>query len=108
VTVTASPSAVAMTMETALDPRPADLLHLFKGVDLIIIEGYKHEPVPKIFLSGSESNSVNTSAFDDHVIAVVSDMPVETGLPVFSRADATEVAGFLLRKLCTGSHPSLF
>lgn len=99
VTVTASAAVIAMTMETGSEPRPKDLMHLFKGLDLVIAEGFKHEPVPKIFVSGRENKCLDQGSFDEHVIAVVSDMPVKTGLPVFSTADAAGVAGFVLKSL---------
>lgn len=99
VTVTASAAIIAMTMKTESEPRPQELLHLFKGLDLVIAEGFKHEPVPKIFVTGREITSLNKGAFDEHVIAVVSDLPVETDLPVFSTADAAGVAEFVLKSL---------
>jgi len=99
ITVTASDAVIAMTMETDSKPRPKELLHLFKGLDLVIAEGFKHEPVPKIFVPGREKTSLDPAAFDEHVIAVVSDMPVKTDLPVFSTADAAGVARFVLKSL---------
>ena len=99
VTVTASDSVIAMTRETESEPRPQDVLHLFKGVDLVIVEGYKHESVPKIFVSGREATSLDPAAFDGNVIAVVSDAPLKAGLPVFSTSDAVGVAEFVVKSL---------
>jgi molybdopterin-guanine dinucleotide biosynthesis adapter protein len=98
-TVTASAAVIAMTMETESEPCPQALLHLFKGMDLVIAEGFKREPVPKIFVTGREITSLNKEAFDEHVIAVVSDLPVKTDLPVFSTADAAGAAEFVLKFL---------
>ncbi|MFO8088674.1 MAG: molybdopterin-guanine dinucleotide biosynthesis protein B [Desulfatiglandaceae bacterium] len=99
VTVTASAAVIAMTMETDSEPRPQELMHLFKGLDLVIAEGFKHEPVPKIFVSGRGNKFLDRGSFDEHVIAVVSDMPLKIDLPVFSTADAAGVAGFVLKSL---------
>jgi molybdopterin-guanine dinucleotide biosynthesis protein len=78
-------------------------MHLFKGLDLVIGEGFKHEPVPKIFVPGREGKGLDQVAIDENVIAIVSDMPVKTDLPVFSTADASGVAAFLLSFFHLGS-----
>jgi molybdopterin-guanine dinucleotide biosynthesis protein B len=103
VTVTVSGAVVAMTMETDSEPPPQELMHLFKGLDLVIGEGFKHEPVPKIFVPGREGKGLDQVAIDENVIAIVSDMPVKTDLPVFSTADASGVAAFLLSFFHLGS-----
>jgi molybdopterin-guanine dinucleotide biosynthesis protein B len=99
VTITASDTVIAMTMEADAPPHPQELLHWFKGIDLVIAEGFKQEPVPKIFVPGREKTSLDSAALDEHVIAVVSDMPVKTDLPVFSTADAAGVAAFVMKFL---------
>jgi molybdopterin-guanine dinucleotide biosynthesis adapter protein len=97
VTVAASAGAIGVIMETDVEPGPRDLLHLFSGMDLVVVEGYKHEPIPKIVVARSGEESPNLFTIDSHTVAMVTDMDVETNLPVFTAEDAGGVAEFVLR-----------
>ncbi len=66
------------------------------GVDLVLVEGYKKEPIPKIFVIGSEEDGSILGALDPHVIALVSDRPRETHLPVFSISDVGGLADLVI------------
>lgn len=80
------------------EPEPGPLLaHLASQVDLLVVEGYKHGPLPKILLTGPEVEQVLPSR--QGVVALVSRQPGEGELPVFSPEDVDGLGNFVLRYL---------
>lgn len=86
----------AMVHELRDEPEPTfhDMLARLSPVDLVIAEGYKREPIPKIELRRRESKSKEAlAATDSNVIAIVSDFETESqGLPLFALDDVTAIA----------------
>ena len=67
--------------------------------DLVIVEGYKSAPIPKIEVRRSAAFSREPLADKDpNVIAIVADHAVEgNGLPIFSPDDIDAIADFIAR-----------
>ena len=99
VTAAASASRIGLVVETDRLPGPEDLMYLFRGVDLVLVEGYKKEPIPKIFVMGSRNNASILADLDAHVIALVADRPLETHLPVFPVSDVAGLADLIIGNL---------
>lgn len=79
------------------EPSLDELLRHLSDVDLVLVEGYKHAPHPKLELrrSGIESPE-ELAGKDDSIRAVVSDGRVETaGLPFLPRDDVSAIADFV-------------
>ncbi len=82
------------------EPRLEDLLTRLdsKQTHLILVEGFRHVPFPKIELhrQGLERPWLHTD--DDSIIAVASDQPVDTGtlLPLLDLNNADEIADFIV------------
>lgn len=69
-------------------------------LDLVLVEGFKHEPVAKLLLFRQQGgHRVEELVLDEHVIAVVSDTPLETSLPQLDLNDIPQIAAFILRWL---------
>ncbi|EOF4706586.1 molybdopterin-guanine dinucleotide biosynthesis protein MobB [Klebsiella oxytoca] len=69
-------------------------------LDLVLVEGFKHEPVPKILLYRHNSgHHVDELVFDEYVIAVASDIPVETSLPQLDLNNIPQIVDFILQWL---------
>ncbi|MEN0615390.1 molybdopterin-guanine dinucleotide biosynthesis protein MobB [Klebsiella indica] len=69
-------------------------------LDLVLVEGFKHESVPKILLYRQNGrHSAEELVFDEHVIAVASDIPVGTSLPVLDLNDIPQIAAFIMQWL---------
>ncbi len=85
------------------EPGLAELLpHIdAKLVDLILVEGFKRAPIPKIEVYRPNVNKPLLSSEDSHVIAVASDAAVDTRLPVLNLNDPEEIAAFILQWLET-------
>ncbi len=66
-------------------------------LDLVLVEGFKHEAVAKILLFRSDTgHDINELTLDDHVIAVGSDVPLSLQVPVLDINDAEGMVDFIL------------
>jgi len=75
-----------------------ELLSLLSPVDLVIVEGFKSDPHPKIEVYRAENQKPFLHAQDAAIVAVASDVPVETALPVFHLDDIEKIADMMLAK----------
>ncbi|HHG8772738.1 TPA: molybdopterin-guanine dinucleotide biosynthesis protein MobB [Raoultella planticola] len=103
-TIVASSQRWALMTETP-DAEDPDLTWLVSRMDaskldLVLVEGFKHEPVAKILLFRQESgHCVDDLAVDEHVIAVASDTHVETSLPLLDLNNIPQITAFILQWL---------
>ncbi|MBL0140869.1 MAG: molybdopterin-guanine dinucleotide biosynthesis protein B [Betaproteobacteria bacterium] len=73
------------------------LLRHFSPCDLVLVEGYKHDPVPRIEVHRKGGDRPLLFPRDQHVIAVATDEHLDTRLPQFGLDDAPAIAGFILK-----------
>ena len=103
-TIVASSQRWALMTETP-DEEEVDLAWLVSRMDastldLVLVEGFKHEPVAKLLLFRQQGgHRVEELVLDEQVIAVVSDTPLETSLPQLDLNDIPQIAAFILRWL---------
>lgn len=92
--VVASPSIVSM-VKSWHNPSFMDLLHQFTGMDLVIVEGYKSENLPKIEVhySGTHRAPLNLPATD--VVAVATNVPDPRNVRQFDLHDINALADFI-------------
>lgn len=64
--------------------------------DLIVVEGFKHEPIPKIEVHRPALGNPLLAANDPHVIAIASDSPATTDLPVLDLNAPAAIADFVM------------
>lgn len=99
-TIVASEQRWALMTETPETPE-LDLTWLVSRMDaskldLVLVEGFKHEAVPKILLFRQNSgHSVEELMIDEHTLAVASDMPIATSLPQLDLNDIQKIATFI-------------
>jgi molybdopterin-guanine dinucleotide biosynthesis protein B len=81
----------------APEPTFEEILSRLAPCDLVLIEGYKREPVPKIEARRQESaNREPLAPNDPHIMAIAADHPVaDAGLPVFDLDDTQAIADFV-------------
>ncbi|MHA7968771.1 molybdopterin-guanine dinucleotide biosynthesis protein B [Rhizobium sp. CAU 1783] len=79
------------------EPSFEEILSRLGPCDLVLIEGYKREPVPKIEARRLEANNREPLApSDPHIVAIAADHPVTgTELPVFDLDDTATIADFI-------------
>lgn len=70
------------------------MLRRIYDVDLVLTEGYKYGPFPKIGIYRSTSGNPMTGD-PASFLAIVSDVPLETDTPVFPLDDPAPLAAFL-------------
>lgn len=64
-------------------------------IDLILVEGFKDEPVPKIALFRQDTGNAWPALIDEHVIAVASDIGIDINLPLLDINQPREIANFI-------------
>jgi molybdopterin-guanine dinucleotide biosynthesis protein MobB len=97
-TMIVSPGKLAMVEDLDADPSLDDVLTRFvKDVDLVIIEGFKHQKGPKIEVFKSESGLSPVALGDPDLIAIVADKTVNLPIPVFFRDDVLSISDFIIR-----------
>ena len=80
------------------EPQLEDLIDSLnlKDVNLVLVEGYRHLPFPKIELHRPSRNKELIYLDDSHVIAVASDEIIDTGsLPLLDLNNPQEIANFI-------------
>jgi len=80
------------------EPPLGDILARLAPCDIVLVEGYKRDPHPKIEIRRREAKSRDRLAGGDaNVIAVVSDDAAEEtdGLPLFGHDDVAAIADFV-------------
>ena len=76
-----------------------DQLKRLSPCDLVLVEGYKSEPIPKIEVHRRASKTPLLHLDDPHVVAVATDERLDTSLPQLDVDDAEAVARFLVQYL---------
>ncbi len=71
-----------------------------KNLDIILVEGFKPEAIPKIELIRPALNKPPFYPNDNSVIAVATDgeLPVSTKLPVFDLNNPEQIADFIIKR----------
>ncbi|UCE32907.1 MAG: molybdopterin-guanine dinucleotide biosynthesis protein B [Burkholderiales bacterium] len=87
----------AMVHELRGDPEPSidELLTHFARCDLVIIEGYKHAPIAKMEVYRAVTGKPMLHVDDAHVVAIATDTPIATQLPVFDLNDFDAITAFI-------------
>lgn len=81
------------------EPRLQDQLKHLSPCDLVIVEGYKSEPIPKIEVHRKAAGATLLYPRDAHVIAVATDERLDTTLPQLAIDDAPAIARFVMGQL---------
>ena len=74
-----------------------ELLSHMSPVDLVIVEGYKREPLPKLEVWRAEVGKDLIHPVDDWIVAVAADAPLpQASVPVISLDDVAKIADVLV------------
>ncbi len=90
--------ALMHELRGAAEPTLHELLSLLSPVDLVIVEGFKADAHPKIEVYRAETGKEFLHRQDKAIVAVASDVPVETHLPVLHLDDIEKIADMMLAK----------
>lgn len=93
--------AIMHELRGAPEPTLPEVLARLAPCDIVLIEGYKREPVPKIEARRLDAMKREPLApADPHIVAIAADHPVpDTALPVFDLDDTKAIADFVVATL---------
>ena len=89
--------ALMHELRGAPEPGFAELIERVSPCDLLLVEGFKREKLPKLEVYRASVGESLLHAQDPDIVAVASDRRLETRLPQFDLNDAPGIAGFILQ-----------
>jgi molybdopterin-guanine dinucleotide biosynthesis protein B len=98
VMVTSSRRWVLMhELRGAHEPSFEEQVKRISPCDLLLVEGFKHAPIPKLEVWRAVTGEPLLHPNDPHIVAVASDAKVETKLPLFDLNDFDAIVQFILK-----------
>lgn len=89
--------ALMHELRGAPEPGLAEHIKHMSPCDLLLVEGFKHEPIPKIEVCRAEVGEPLLHPHDAHIVALAGDRRLDTALPQFDINDPQAIAEFILR-----------
>jgi len=83
-------------LREAPEPGLTDLLGRISPCDLLLVEGFKREKLPKLEVYRASVGEPLLHPYDPDIVAVASNGPVKTWLPLLDLDDAPAIAAFVL------------
>ncbi|MEO6269538.1 MAG: molybdopterin-guanine dinucleotide biosynthesis protein B [Lautropia sp.] len=80
------------------EPGLREQLRLFSPCDLVLVEGYKSADIPKIEVHRPSTGKPLLHLNDPAIVAVASDAPIDSRLPVLDLNDLDGIAAFILQQ----------
>jgi len=91
--------AIMHELRGAAEPTLSEQLKHFSPCDLVIVEGYKSEPIPKVEVRLKGSHTPALYPDDPNVVAIATDDVLDTPLPQLDANDGEAVARFIIQYL---------
>jgi molybdopterin-guanine dinucleotide biosynthesis protein B len=89
--------ALIHELRGAAEPPLSEHVKRLSACDLLLVEGFKREPIPKLEVFRAQVGEPLIHPHDEHVVAIASDAPLETRLPRFDLNAPAPIAEFVLR-----------
>ena len=89
--------ALMHELRGAAEPRLPELLAKMSRVDLVVVEGFKREPLRKIEIYRAANAKPFLFRDDSDVVGIATDTAVETTLPTAHLDDIEAIAAMMLR-----------
>jgi molybdopterin-guanine dinucleotide biosynthesis protein B len=92
-----SPKRWALMHELGDTPEPglADLLPRLGPCDLVLVEGFKRDPIPKVEVHRASIGKPLLAPGDPHVMFIASDAPVDSHVPCVALDDVEAIAALI-------------
>ena len=81
----------------AAEPTLEEQLAHMSPCDLVLVEGFKYTPIPKIEIHRSANNKPLIYPEHPNVVALASDVSIDSTLPCFHLDDTDAIATFIMR-----------
>lgn len=88
--------ALMHELRGAAEPSFEEQTKLLAPCDLLLVEGFKYAPIPKLEVWRRVTGELLLHPNDPHIVAVASDGDVETKLPLLDLNDIDGIARFVL------------
>jgi len=88
--------ALVHELRGATEPGFAELIERVSPCDLLLIEGFKREHVPKLEVYRASVGEPPLHPHDTTIVAIACDSKMETNLPQFHLDDAPAIVSFVL------------
>jgi molybdopterin-guanine dinucleotide biosynthesis protein B len=88
--------ALMHELRDAAEPSLGEQLKHLAPCDLVLVEGYKKEPIPKIEVHRRDAGLPLLHPADTNVIAVATDEPLDTALPQLPLDDSDSIVQFIV------------
>lgn len=104
--IISSPKKVAIIQDVIRDQTLEELSNRFKlEVDIILSEGYKKGPYPKIEVFREGYCAEHLCKPEDNLIAIVSDIPLKVGVPCINIDDPDTLVDFIEKRFLCKNKP---
>jgi molybdopterin-guanine dinucleotide biosynthesis protein B len=90
--------ALIHELRGAREPNLAEQLAHLSPCDLVLVEGYKKEAIPKLEIHRPALGKPLLYPEDPQIVAIASDQPMATPLPHFDLDRPAEIAQFILQQ----------
>lgn len=91
--------ALMHELRGAPEPGLTEQIERLSPCDLLLVEGFKHERIPKLEVYRTEVGESLLHPHDSNIVAVASDKKVDTKLPQFDLNKPDEIAKFILQQV---------
>lgn len=91
--------ALIHELRGAPEPTLAEQVKHLSPCDLLLVEGYKREHIPKLEVYRAEVGEPLIHPHDENIVAIASDAPLETKLPRFDLNTPEPIAEFILKRV---------
>jgi len=89
--------ALIHELRGAREPTLDELLAHLNPVDLVLVEGFKRDPIPKLEIYRPSQGRAPLASEDPHIVAIASDEPVTNlALPCLLLDDVAAIARFIV------------
>lgn len=89
--------ALMHELRGAPEPGLTEQIEQLSPCDLLLVEGFKHERIPKLEVYRAETSESLLHPHDTNIVAVASDAKVDTKLPQFDLNVPEAIAGFIMQ-----------
>jgi len=96
-TIVSSPNRIGIVMDADHDHRPEELAPFLSGVDIILVEGYKGENLPKVEIFRKGVHEGPLCIKDKNLIALVTDSDLDLDVPRVELDDMKGLAELILK-----------
>jgi len=89
--------ALMHELRGAAEPTLKEQMERLSLCDLLLVEGFKHEPIPKLEVYRAEVGESMIHPHDSNIIAIASDAKVDSQLPQLDLNAPEAIAAFVLK-----------